>query len=187
MSNQLDSTLVDIDFKSLYHMAEWHEKQATIFRTRAHQLQRDEHRENTVALRVEFLRNTPKTVMRYLKQGHSAERACQLAADHTNVPLLTIISHWERFLSDKSRKSIKQRDYLIFEMHGLGLKNVNIADRLNLHEVTVCRILKKEKEKRLVKNPNPERIAFFAQREQKKDILPSNDYQSNPQFLKVLD
>ncbi|MCB1557235.1 MAG: hypothetical protein KDJ15_07990 [Alphaproteobacteria bacterium] len=173
LGNKIDDTLVDMDFKSLYRMAEWHEKQSSILRARAQSLQEYQHMENQVAMRVDFLHQTPKTVIRYLKQGHTAERACQLAADHTGVPLRTINAHWKNFLSDKDRKATKQRNALILELHGLGLTNVNIADRLNLHAVTVSRILKKEKSKRIY-NPNQERIALFLHRETKGDELIEN-------------
>lgn len=160
LGNKIDDTLTELDYATLYRIAEWHDKQACVLRSRAQSLQEKEHMSNQVAMRVEFLRNTPRTVLRYLKQGHSTERACQLAAEHTGISLVTIKSHWKQFLDDKNQKAVKQRNAIILEMHGLGLSNVGIADRLNLHHVTVSRILKKEKAKR-VYNPNPERIALF--------------------------
>lgn len=114
--------------------------------------------------RAEFLASTPKVVMRYLKQGHSAERALQLASEHTGVKIVTIRAHWKNFLNDKSKKAVRARNALALELHGLGLSNVNIADRLNLHPVTVSRILSAEKTKRLYV-PNSERVALFLRRD----------------------
>ncbi len=164
LGNNIDDTLTDLDYSGLYKMAEWHDKQATILRARAQTLQEYEYMQDKVTLRVEFLRNTPKIVMRYLKQGHSAERACELAAQHTGVELKTIATHWKRFIDDKERKSVRLRNSLILELHGLGLTNVNIAERLNMHPGSVSRILKAEKCKRIY-NPNPERIALFSQKQ----------------------
>lgn len=170
LGNQIDNTLASIDYKSLFAMADFHDKQSTIIRARAQKLAEREYRDDAVKMRVEFIRKLPTTVMRYIKRGHSADHACKLTADHTGVRLQTVLYRWDDFLNDKQQKVVKQRNALALELHSLGFTNVNIADRLNLHAVTVSRILKKQKELRYHRR-NPDRIKLFSERTENKNIF----------------
>lgn len=161
LGNKIDETLTDLDYNTLYTMAEWHDKQSTILRARAQTLAERKHMHDEVSRRAEYIFNSPKIVMKYLRQGHSADIAIFKAAEHSGLPEKTIRANWLRFLDDKKREAVKERNMLAFEMHGLGISNVEIAARLDLHPVTVSRILKNERKKRLVKNPNPNKIKFF--------------------------
>ena len=161
LGNHIDDTLTELDHNTLYTMAEWHDKQSTILRARAHALAERQHGRDQVSERVKFIQNSPRTVMKYLRAGHDINNALKRAADHTGLPEKTIANNWFKYIDSKRKEHVRERNKLAFEMHGLGIPNVAIADRLNLHPVTVSRILKKEREKRLVKNPNPHKIAFF--------------------------
>lgn len=160
LGKHLDDTLTDMDFKALYMLAEYHDKQATIIRARAHDLQCRQDIERRSAMRVDFLKSTPKVVARYLKQGHDIDRAIALAADHTSLPESTVRSWWDQFLDDKQRKAVRQRNNLAYDLAALGLTNVKIAERLGLHPVSVCRIVKKERLKRIY-NPNTDRLQLY--------------------------
>lgn len=164
LGNKIDSTLVNIDYKALFSMAEWHEKQSTIIRARAQKLVERAHMEKAAELRHDFLKKLPSVVMRYIKQGHTADHACKLTAEYTGVQLITVMHRWKSFLDDKQQAAVKKRNALALELHSLGFSNVNIADRLNLHPVTVSRILKTEKEKRYYRK-NPDRIKLFSERD----------------------
>jgi len=161
LGNNIDETLTDLDHNTLYTMAEWHDKQSTILRARAHVLAERKHGCDQVSERVRFIQNTPRTVMKYLRAGHDINVAIKRAADHTGLSENTIANNWHKYIDSKRKEHVRERNKLAFEMHGLGVSNVKIAERLNLHPVTVSRILKKERSKRLVKNPNPHKIAFF--------------------------
>jgi len=161
LGNNIDDTLTNLDHNTLYTMAEWHDKQSTILRARAQTLLMRKVQGDHVSQRVNFIKNTPRTVIKYLRAGHDIEIAIKRAADHTGLDEKTIAKNWKLFVDNKTKENLIARNKLAFEMHGLGISNVQIAKRLNLHPVTVSRVLKKEREKRLVKNPNPERIAFF--------------------------
>ena len=164
MSNQIDETLTMVCWQDLYRMADFHDKQAVIIRSRAQKLQQRAHSGQMVDQQIKFLKNTPKTVMRYLKLGHCIDRALQLTADHTDTPKVTIKAHWKNFTDSKKQNDIKLRDNLIMEMHGLGLSNVAISNRIDLHPVSVSRILSKKKKQRLY-NPNPDKIELFIDRD----------------------
>lgn len=97
---------------------------------------------------------------RYLKQGHDINQAIARAAAHTSLPETTVRSWWDKFLSTRENKAVQQRNALIYEMNALGLPNVIIAQRLGLHPVTVCRILSKERKKRIYQ-PNPDGLSLF--------------------------
>jgi len=160
LGDKIDDTLTDLGFEALYRLAEFHEKQATIVRARAYKLQGYQHMENEVARQVEFYKNSHKIVARYIKQGHDIDRAIERAADHAGIKAATVRNWWRKFLDDKSNKAVRQRNALAWEMHCLGVSNVAIADRLNLHPVTVSRILTKERNRRIYHH-NPEGLQLF--------------------------
>lgn len=166
LGNNIDETLIGLDYKALYMVAENFDKQATILRARAQKLQEREYMSDQVSKRVEYLSKIYKTVQRYNKQLHSAERACELTAEYTGVPLKTVKSRWNNFLNDKSHKVTKEKYAHALELHGLGASNVFIGFCLNWHPVHVSRVLKQEKAKRIY-NPNPERIASFMEQRHK--------------------
>lgn len=157
---KLDETLTGMDANGLYLLAEFLDKQATICRARAYDLQSYQEMDRRAERMVEFLKDSPKVVMRYLKQGHDIDRAIALAAEHTGIEAVTVKSWWKTFLRDKNRDNVRKRNTLIYDLARIGLTNVAIADRLGLHEVTVCRIIGKEKKNRLY-NANPEKIRLY--------------------------
>lgn len=180
IGDKIDDTLTDLDFTALYRLAEYHEKQATIARARAFSLQRYRDQEIKVAQDIEFYKSSPKIVMRYLKQGHDIDRSIALTADHTSIKEITVRSWWNRFLDDKSKKAVRQRNALAYEMSALGISNVAIAERLNLHEVTVSRILKKERQKRIYHH-NPGKMQLFPATRAEKE----NCHQYGKNFLAI--
>lgn len=160
LGQNLDDTLVDVNYDALYRMAEFFDKQATICRARAYDIQHFQDQEKRAADQIEFYKSTYRIVARYLRQGHDIDRAIVLTAEHTSVPAVTVRSWWDKFLADKQKKAVQQRNALAYEMAVLGVSNVSIAQRLNLHPVTVSKILKRERKKRIY-NHNQERLALY--------------------------
>lgn len=175
MSNNIDETLTDLDFKSLYHYAEWHDKQATILRTRAQKLQERQNMRYEAKLRQEFLQGIYKVVLRYLNQGKSLEEAQICTSQYTQTPLNTVQIRWNDFISDNSAKNTKEKHKAIYRLHTIGLRNVVIAKRFGIHSGSVCRILKEQKRKRL-SEPNKNRLGFFLEN-------PDNDDYKNVRVL----
>lgn len=158
--NIIDSALVDLDWRSLYRLAEFHDKQAIVFRSRANKLQQRENIKERSRLKVEFLHSLPKYVLKYLKQGHTIDIAIDLTTKTTDVPEVTVRSHWKNFVRSKSQETMILRNSTMLDMHFLGFTNVEISKRLDLHPVTVSRVLKKMKKRRIY-HPNKDKNRRF--------------------------
>lgn len=157
---KIDETLADLNHEALYRLAEYHDKQATLCRARAYKLQHRAAQSVKIDAQLEFYKTLPRTVARYLKQGHDIDRAIALAAAHTDTPEATVKSWWKKFITNREKTAVQQRNALAYEMSCLGVSNVAIGQRLGLHEVTVSRVLKAERKKRLVQH-NQERLALY--------------------------
>ena len=166
MAQDFDIELTQLDYKSLYALADWHERQALKLKSRAQKLQSREHESQVLDQRLEYIQRSYKAVMRFLKQGNSLQESLSLAANNSDLPLRTVQKIWGDFITSKQANAIKERNTLIYELHGLGLTNVIIAERLNLHAVSISRILKKEKQKRIY-NPDPKKISRFSNEKKK--------------------
>lgn len=121
------------------------ERQAEIIIAHARKRQAKIDSQNAIEHRVKFLKDTPKTVIRMLRRGHSLEEALKETSKICDVPIVTISKHWDNFLKEKNQKSVAERNKLLKDLHALGLSNVTIAKRLDLHPVSVSRILSKNK------------------------------------------
>lgn len=141
----IDNELIDLDHQALFTLAAWHDKQATILRERAHVLAGRQNQENDIDRRLQFLERIPATVMKYLRQGCSLDEAQAKTAVHADTLLATVEKRWQDFITIKDSKSLAQRNRLIMDLAAMGLKNRQIGDRVGLHEVSVSRIISKEK------------------------------------------
>lgn len=145
----IDSTLLPLDADALYRLAEWHDKNATVIRARAHSLVEYYDMREKVDRKIEFLKALPKTTMKYLRQGHPLDKALELTAQHSDVPLATVKTHWKDFTDLREGDSMAHRNRLIMDLAALGLKNAQIGERVGLHPISVSRIISKEKRTRL--------------------------------------
>ncbi len=141
----IDVELTGLDHKALFDIANWHDKQATILRERAHLLAARANQQNDIDRRLKFLDRLPDTVMRYLRQGCSLIEAMDKAAEHSKVPLATVQTRWQAFIVTKDKKSISRRNKLIMDLAALDLTNAQIGARVDLHPVSVSRIIGQEK------------------------------------------
>jgi len=144
----IDETLVDLDFNSLFRLAEWHEKQATVARARAHRLEQRKATDMHIDREIKYLQTLPQYVMKYLRQGHDLDGAIKLAADHTDCPPLTVRARWKKFISIKNSADMAQRNRLIKDLAEFGLTNEQIGKRVALHKNSVSRLLSKTNVKR---------------------------------------
>lgn len=160
MAGEIDENLASLNSEALYRLAEWHDKQATICRAQAHRHQIRRDQAAKIQGHEDYLAASPKVVARYLKQGHDIDRAKALAAEHSGIPLVTISARWDKFAASREKKAVQQRNALAYEMHCLGVSNVSIASRLNLHPVTVSKVIAAERKKRLYQH-NAERLALY--------------------------
>lgn len=141
----IDTELTALDHKALFDIANWHDKQATILRERAHLLAARANQQNDIDRRLKFMERLPDTVMRYLRQGCSLQESMTKAADHAKVPFATVQTRWASFIAAKDKKCMARRNRLIMDLAALDLTNAQIGERVDLHPVSVSRIIGQEK------------------------------------------
>lgn len=145
----VDETLLDLDHKDLYRLAEWHEKQAGVLRSRAYRL--EERADDSVRIdrRLRFFQQLPRAVQTYLRHGHALPDALGLVARDNGVPVATVENYWRKFISGKSKRDKGERNTLMLDLAALGLTNPKIGERVGLHEKSVSRILSRIRRERL--------------------------------------
>ncbi|MGH1377165.1 MAG: hypothetical protein ACRBCK_12585 [Alphaproteobacteria bacterium] len=152
-SYKIDPALCDLDPSALFRMAEYMERQAEIILALARKKQLKIDRGVEIDRQIQYLKNTPTTVIKKLRRGCSLEEAIAETAKISDAPIVTIKKHWDNFLSNKDQNSVAQRNKLIMDLHSLGLTNVTIAKRLHIHPVTVSRIISKHRKSTPHKKP----------------------------------
>lgn len=145
----VDESLLDLGHKDLYRLAEWHEKQAMVLRSRAHRL--EERAEDNIRIdrRLRFFQQLPRAVQTYLRHGHALHDALGLVARDNGVPVATVDNYWRKFISGKSKRDMGERNTLMLDLAALGLTNPQIGERVGLHEKSVSRILSRIRRERL--------------------------------------
>lgn len=142
---KVDPALLDLDPLALFRIAEYMERQAAIILALARKKQLKIDQGTEIDRQIKYLKETPNTVIKILRRGCSLEEAIAETSKISNAPIVTIEKHWEKFLHAKNKDTVIKRNKLIKDLHSLGLTNVAIAKRLDLHPVSVSRILSSAK------------------------------------------
>ena len=144
---KVDPALRDLDPPALFRIADYMERQAEIILSLARKKQLKIDQGSEIDRQIKYLKDTPNTVIKILRRGCSLEEAIAETSKISDAPIVTIEKHWENFLNAKNRDTVAQRNKLIRDLHSLGLTNVTIAKRLDLHPVSVSRILSSAKKR----------------------------------------
>lgn len=144
---KVDPALLGLDPPALFRIAEYMERQAEIILALARKKQLKIDQGTEIDRQIKYLKETPSIVIRILRRGCSLEEAIAETSKISDAPIVTIEKHWENFLHTNNKNTVAQRNKLIRDLHSLGLTNVAIAQRLDLHPVSVSRILSSAKKK----------------------------------------
>ena len=146
----IDSDMIlSLDYKGLYGLAEFLERQAEICRGRAHKLEQRTVNDRHFERQLDFYKRLPRIVCKYLRHGQSLPDAKGLAARDADVPFGTVEKYWDDFIATKDKKSMSQRNQLLIDLAAIGFTNAQMAERVGLHANSVSRIISQERKRRL--------------------------------------
>lgn len=144
----LDNNFHCLDFKQLHAVANYHEKIAAMMRYKAEQIKEKRLNSAIGDVRLKFFNeNLPGLIARQLRSGMSLNEALQEAAFSSGCPVATAKKYWLKSMRDKSKSAVKARNRLIMDMHLIGITNASIADRVDMHPVSVSRLINQIKKK----------------------------------------
>lgn len=146
--------------QDLIIMAELFEKQASLLREQALKIQAKQKSADESQALIDYLKQTPHTVIKQLKKGLSLKEAIVESAKLSNCPTETIDHYWKRFCRSKQDNDIKSRNNIIFILAAMGLSNNEISNRVNMHPGSISRLLGQEKRARI---PLARRLEIFSQ------------------------
>ena len=138
-------TISEIPPKTLKRMAHDFEIEARTYRLAAAERIAKLRMGRASDRRIAHLRSSAGMVEAYLSRGMSLDAAMAAVAPTFDCPVITIESHWTRYLVDLKTLAKLRRDIKIITGARAGKSNAAIAETLDppLHPNSVSRILRK--------------------------------------------
>lgn len=137
----MDTIILDnLDHKSLLTLAKAYEDFAKKARTKAREAEDRETRRRTIQRQLNSFKTIGPLMAEMLNQ-YEYDTSKKTLAKKLNCPPETIDHYWKKHMRARDAAAKHARNTLVARLAGRGYTNRQIARRIGLHEVTICRIL----------------------------------------------